>query len=359
MDIDFGPSSAALSQAGLAGTAATATVPAGTTTAPPASAAVSHGQHLHQGQYPSDSDLYAIQQQYQQYQQYQYYQQQQQQQHQQLQYQQANYATGARKMRKRKAESQDNERLSKRLSLLNLEKNGQKLYVPVESPQLKPIPESSSSTTPSTTSSSAAAALRPIPDSDTMQLDDTKHKVYIYDLDAELSSCPSDAADESAPLSLSHDSAGRLVFLPDIERHLLRNRIPASVLAAASRDGAGAGLDMQMVLYREPAALSVPEEQDSVRRAVAEARARARARALQRAAAESESDPEAKSDGTTTTSINSSSGSSSKNGAIRSETTSPTMPSPASSWRESQAAAAATSNGGGDDDDDPDAMDMD
>ncbi|KAI1638774.1 hypothetical protein F4809DRAFT_598903 [Biscogniauxia mediterranea] len=195
-----------------------------------------------------------------------------------------------------------------------------------------------------------------------MQLDDTKHKVYIYDLDAELSSCPSSPSsysdtDESnhLPLPPSHDNggSGRLVFLPDIERHLLRNRIPASVLA--SRDGELAGLDMQMVLYREPAALSVPEEQDSVRRAVAEARARARARALQRAA---ESDAEAKSGATTSNS--SSASSSSKNGAaaIRSETTSP-MPSSASSWRESQAAAAASSNGGGDDDDDPDAMDMD
>lgn len=127
MDVDFGPSSAALSQASLAGTSATTTVPA---TVPPASAASSgHGQHLHQGQFPSDSDLYAIQQQYQQYQQYQYYQQQQQQhlqylqQQQQLQYQQANYVPGAHKMRKRKAESQDNERLSKRLSLLNLGKS--------------------------------------------------------------------------------------------------------------------------------------------------------------------------------------------------------------------------------------------
>ncbi|KAI0126624.1 hypothetical protein BJ170DRAFT_413502 [Xylariales sp. AK1849] len=160
-----------------------------------------------------------------------------------------NNATGMRKMRKRKADSQDNERLSKRLSLLNLEQNGNKLYVPVESPQLRPI---------------TATSLRHIPSSDSMQLDDpkqdsSKHKVYIYDLDAELSD--SGESDD-----------GKLVFLPDIEKHILQNRIPPSVLA--NKDGELAG--MQMVLYSEPTSLTVPEEQDSVRKAILEARARVR-----------------------------------------------------------------------------------
>jgi len=92
-----------------------------------------------------------------------------------------------------------------------------------------------------------------------MELDDTKHKVYIYNLDDELSS-ESEAED------------GKLVFLPDIEKHLRDNRIPPSVLA--SPDGELAG--MQLVLYSEPASLSVPEEQDSVRKAIVEARARVR-----------------------------------------------------------------------------------
>ena len=107
-----------------------------------------------------------------------------------------------------------------------------------------------------------------------MQLDDTKHKVYIYDLDAELSS--SDTESESPD-----DAHARLVFLPDIERHLRAHRIPPSVLA--NRDGELAGHcaeDMQLVLYREPAALSVPEERDGVRRAVIEARRRLRERQL-------------------------------------------------------------------------------
>ncbi|KAK8132543.1 hypothetical protein PG999_000716 [Apiospora kogelbergensis] len=150
-----------------------------------------------------------------------------------------------RNMRKRKAESQDNERLSKRLSLLNLEQNGQKLYVPVESPHLRPT---------------EANSLKQIPESDEMELDNSKHKVYIYDLDAELSD--SGESDD-----------GKLVFLPDIQKHLRQNRrIPPSILA--NRDGELAG--MQMVLYSEPTSLTVPEEQDSVRKAIIESRARLR-----------------------------------------------------------------------------------
>lgn len=94
-----------------------------------------------------------------------------------------------------------------------------------------------------------------------MQLDDTKHKVYIYDLDAEISDSESDD--------------GRLVFLPDIERHLRESRIPPSILA--NSDGELAG-NNQLVLYNVPRSLTVPEEQDSVRKAIIETRARARAK---------------------------------------------------------------------------------
>jgi hypothetical protein len=93
-----------------------------------------------------------------------------------------------------------------------------------------------------------------------MMLDDTKHKVYIYDLDDELSS------------SESEDDPGRLVFLSDIDKHLRANRIPPRVLP--NTDGELAG--MQLVLYREPTSLTVPEEQDNVRRVMMEARERIR-----------------------------------------------------------------------------------
>lgn len=92
-----------------------------------------------------------------------------------------------------------------------------------------------------------------------MRLDDSKYKVYIYNIDDELSS-------ESEP------EDGKLVFLPDIQKHLKTNRIPPSVLANADGELAG----MQLVLYSEPSSLTVPEEQDSVRKAILEARARHR-----------------------------------------------------------------------------------
>ena len=97
-----------------------------------------------------------------------------------------------------------------------------------------------------------------------MQLDDSKYKVYIRNLDDELSS-------ESEP------EEGSLIFLPDIEKHLRNNRIPPSVLAKPDPEL----LDRQLVLYSVPSSLSVPEEQDSVRKAIIEARARVRLRAQQ------------------------------------------------------------------------------
>lgn len=104
-----------------------------------------------------------------------------------------------------------------------------------------------------------------------MHVDDTKHKVYIYNIDDELSSSDSEIDD------------GRLVFLPDIERHLRKHRLHLSAASPSiprpvpvNPDGELAG--MQVVLYQEPSSLSVPAEQDSVRKAIIDARARARNR---------------------------------------------------------------------------------
>lgn len=99
-----------------------------------------------------------------------------------------------------------------------------------------------------------------------MQLDDSKHKVYIYNLDDELTS------DESEP------EEGKVVFLPDIERALRANRIPPVVRANSEGQLAGKNLDdMQLVLYNVPSSLTVAPEHDNVRKAILEARARARA----------------------------------------------------------------------------------
>jgi hypothetical protein len=94
-----------------------------------------------------------------------------------------------------------------------------------------------------------------------MQVDDSKHKVYIYNLDDELSSD-------------SDNDEGKLIFLPDIQKHLQENRIPRHILANDEGELAG----MQLVLYSDPKSISVPESQDGVRRAIIEARQRARDR---------------------------------------------------------------------------------
>ncbi|TLS23519.1 uncharacterized protein PpBr36_05717 [Pyricularia pennisetigena] len=178
--------------------------------------------------------------------------------------------------RKRKAEAQDahNERLSKRLSLLNLEKNGTKMYVTVENPAARPdraTPPPTATTLTAPTASSAPAQLPPqLPADSRMQLDDDKYKVYIYNIDDELSS--------DNELETDQSSSGQLVFLPDVEKHLHRTRIPPvprPILPNADGELAG----KQLVLYSVPSSLSVPEEQDSVRRAILDARARSRARA--------------------------------------------------------------------------------
>ena len=185
---------------------------------------------------------------------------------------------------KRKAESQDNERLSKRLSLLNIgkfrlihpsrclcsnftattdadlaEHGGSKLYVPVESPS------ASAATTAMTTATTPAPASQSQQDlDDAMRIDDSKHRVYIYNIDDELSSD-------------SESEEGRLVFLPDIDKHLRANRIPPRVLANDEGELAG----MQLVLYSDPKSLTISEDKDSVRKAIIESRGRLRDRQRQ------------------------------------------------------------------------------
>ncbi|KAI0865043.1 hypothetical protein F4860DRAFT_510200 [Xylaria cubensis] len=182
------------------------------------------------------------------------------------------YASPTPKMRKRKAETQENERLSKRLSLLNLEKNGHKLYVPVEGSSSQSLPKHPGYSNPVQSSPSSAA----VTVDDSMQLDNTKHKVYIYDLDAELSSADENSESGSRPGSPT-SGQDRVIFLPDIEKHLCRPSIPPAVFANHEGKLAGHDInDMQMVLYSEPSSLTVPREQDSVRKAILEARARAR-----------------------------------------------------------------------------------
>ncbi|ELR05885.1 hypothetical protein GMDG_07658 [Pseudogymnoascus destructans 20631-21] len=155
------------------------------------------------------------------------------------------------RVKKRKAETLNfnDDRLSKKLSTLNLDHNADHLHASVEQrpntlPALK-TPE------------------RQQVDDDTMRLDDTKHKVYIYDLDKELEEIE------------SSDDENKLVFLPDIEKRLLNRRIPSSILANKDGELAGMNQSQAMVLYDIPHSLTLTDEKDSVRKAILESRRRA------------------------------------------------------------------------------------
>lgn len=155
--------------------------------------------------------------------------------------------------KKRKAESQENnERLSKRLSLLRLGPNGHKLYPPVE--------QSNPSNQPTVSLNSIEQAVLPakLSSDEMMRVDETKHKVYIHDLDAELSECESDE--------------GNLVLCPAIKKRLLEYSLPKTKLSDPSNFE-----NNQLVLYTDPSSLTVSMEHDSVRRVIMESRARVRA----------------------------------------------------------------------------------
>jgi hypothetical protein len=132
--------------------------------------------------------------------------------------------------------------------------NHDKLYIPVSArPQLQ-----------------TAVTTSP-PTEEHMQLDDTKHRVYIHNLDDELADIESDEE--------------KLVFLPDIEKKL--NAIPRHILVGEKKDS-----HQELVLYNLPPSLSVPIEQDNVRKAILEARERAKEKAVLASSAADGTPPE-------------------------------------------------------------------
>ena len=96
-----------------------------------------------------------------------------------------------------------------------------------------------------------------------MQVDETRDRVYIHDLDAELADIESDEE--------------KLIFLPDIEKHF--SKIPKHVLTGRNEDIEG----QELVLYSVPKSLTVDEQQDAVRKAIIETRQRAREKAIEEA----------------------------------------------------------------------------
>lgn len=88
-----------------------------------------------------------------------------------------------------------------------------------------------------------------------MQVEDTKDKVYIFNLNKELAEVESG---EDTP-----------VFIPDIEKHIMK--LPKSLLIG---DDVKAAASKQMILYRPPPSFTVQVDKDSVRKAIIESRRR-------------------------------------------------------------------------------------
>ena len=100
---------------------------------------------------------------------------------------------------------------------------------------------------------------------DAMNVDDTRHRVYVQNLDAEIAEIE------------ANEPAERLIFLPDIEKHF--SRIPERLLPSPQ----DAAQQQELVLYSVPKSLTLDEDHDSVRRAILDARQRARDKAAEEA----------------------------------------------------------------------------
>lgn len=104
---------------------------------------------------------------------------------------------------------------------------------------------------------------------DFMPIDETADRIWVHDLDAEIAEIEADEARERERIQLSLSEAGsQYAKIPD---HLLKLNNQADPPAS----------NMQMVLYRDPISLSVPEENDAVRKTVVEARRRMRENQLE------------------------------------------------------------------------------
>jgi len=127
------------------------------------------------------------------------------------------------------------QRLAKRFNLLSVE-NIKNLYIPVEQP-------------------APVARKRSNAFSDTMNVDDSRDRIYIHDLDEEIADIESEE--------------DRLVFMPDLEKRI--TKIPRSVLMGNQ----SANPHNEVVLYGVPESLSIPPDRDVVRKAIIESRVRA------------------------------------------------------------------------------------
>ncbi|KAF8424678.1 hypothetical protein EV426DRAFT_514616, partial [Tirmania nivea] len=130
--------------------------------------------------------------------------------------------------------------LSKRLSLLNLN------YGSFNNITLSRKP------TPTSITKSPKKQPSSLAEQERMEVDNV---VYVSDLDSDSES----------------DTDDEIVFIPDIERKL--SRIPYQLVSGTSKN---LSPSTEIVLYSVPSSISIPEQKDVVRRAIIESRQRLR-----------------------------------------------------------------------------------
>ncbi|OAG40969.1 hypothetical protein AYO21_04811 [Fonsecaea monophora] len=107
-------------------------------------------------------------------------------------------------------------------------------------------------------------------DADFMTIDDTPHRIIIHDLESEIAQIEAEEAAQNAT-----------IFLSDIDKKV--SSVPQKLLQSRNLDRLPQpvglppeNLNTALVLYRDPSSISVPEEDDVVRKTIIEARRRAR-----------------------------------------------------------------------------------
>ena len=100
-----------------------------------------------------------------------------------------------------------------------------------------------------------------------MTIDDTPHRIIIHDLSREIAQIEADEAAQNATL-----------FLADIDKRV--SGLPHHLLQAQNHDRhlppAPENLNTALILYKDPSSISIPEEEDVVRKTIIEARRRVR-----------------------------------------------------------------------------------
>jgi len=111
------------------------------------------------------------------------------------------------------------------------------------------------------------SGLPTLQDSEFMTVDETPHRVIITNL-----------AHEIAQIEADEAAASQTVLLPDIDKKV--SAIPPRFLQNHPPQNASPPLTLNsntaLVLYRDPTSITVPEEEDAVRKAIIAARTRAR-----------------------------------------------------------------------------------